>query len=88
VLRHRGLGGHGHHGVQHPLRGEAVERPRGLVSQHHGRVVHQRPGNGGALRLAAGHRAGAPVGEVGHSERIQHLERPDPRRAGALAEHL
>ena len=46
------------------LAGQGVERAERLVQQEHGRTGHQRAGEGGALRHAAGQRLGQRLGEA------------------------
>ena len=51
--------------------GVRIEVARGLVGQHQGRLVDQRPGNGHALLLSAGHLRGFVVAAIGQPETIQ-----------------
>src|SRR6478752_6338285 len=55
-----------------------VEGARGFVDQEDGGVVHQGPGEGDALTLAAGELVGAAAGLPGQPDRVQELHRPAP----------
>ena len=63
--------------------GAAVQVASGLVGEHHQRLVDQGPGHRDALPLAARQLVGEVVGPLGHTEPLEQLHRPAPRRHGA-----
>ena len=77
--------------VEHLLGVAEVERRRRLVEQEHPRLLGQRPGQHGALLLAAGERGQRPVGQGAEAEAVHdvgdHLPvdaaRAPPAAAGA-----
>ncbi len=52
-----------------------VERAGGLIAQHDGRIVGQRPCDGHALLLAAGQLAGVAVGQISQTDQIEQIPR-------------
>ena len=68
-------------GFEHLLAREGVEGAGRLVGEHDRGPVHQRAGDGDALRLSSGHLVQAPVREVGDVEPLEHLERRRPCRS-------
>ena len=84
--------------VEHLADQLGVQRGGDLVEQHQGRVGGQRPGQGGALLLAAGEPVGVLVGLVGQPEPAEQVARPrlglaagravhPARREGEVVEH-
>ena len=77
--------GNDHHGHAHfavdvaqkveHLRGRArIKRARGLIAQHHFRIVRQRAGNGNTLLLAAGKLAGIILRLVRQADKLEQLK--------------
>ena len=65
--------------AEHLLAGRGVERAGRLVGEQHPRLGDQRPGDGAALLLAAGHLARPGVGDVGDAEPVEPRQRRRPR---------
>ena len=59
--------------VENLRRGGGVERAGGLIAQHDGRIVGQRPCDGHALLLAAGQLARVAVGQIGQSDQVEQV---------------
>ena len=70
--------------LEHPQdldAGVRVEVAGRLVGQHQRGVIHQRPGDGHALHLAAGHLRRLVLGPIGQADAIQkHLGQPPGTR--------
>ena len=56
---------------QHLAHQFGVERARGLIEQHRVRLHRERPGDGGALLLAAGQKGGIGVVLVGQPDPVE-----------------
>jgi hypothetical protein len=68
---------------QHVGGGGAVEVAGGLVGQQQRRLVHERPGDGDTLALAAGEQGRQRLGLVGHAQLLQ--QRHGPAAGGGPA---
>jgi len=58
------------------VRGPRVEVPGGLVSEHDGRVVDQRPGHRHPLALAARELVGTMIPAVPEADALERIHRP------------